>query len=154
MKYKSELYELLKLMNTLLTEHIRIHDAIFNPSLRARIPIPGIMKKIDFKELYENAVTVQEQLKDCLQTIVDIAEHGTSEDKTTCQGMKEYTICFLASNSKITEIAYELNQKARNENELSFNEYNRLVDQYQENEEQRLNKSGTMNKIVATLSEV
>lgn len=148
---KDELHTNLVLINDLLTRHIRVHEAIFNPPLRAKIPLPGIFKKINFEELYEEESVLQELLNERYLFWNEIAATGNDNDRELIQKMKDYTICFIASTSKLTEIAYELNLKAKAEAKLSYSEYNRLVSEYQDNEKQRLKRSSSMNEIVTLL---
>jgi hypothetical protein len=150
--FKKELYGIILMLNQLLTDNINIHEAIFNPPKRAAIPIPFIFKKINFEELYKSGNAIQEQIEQCFENLKSIK--GTELDQTLSEGIREYLICFMASVSKLTEIAYELYLKSRSQNKLSLSEYKRLIDEYQENEQQRLERSEMMNKIVSILQRV
>ncbi|WP_409276379.1 hypothetical protein V1499_23110 (plasmid) [Neobacillus sp. SCS-31] len=145
------LYDHLVVMNSVLTEHIQIHDSIFDPPLRAKIPIPGIFRKIPFDELYQRAARNQDKLEGCLLGLKGLTGVDMDDDRAAVQKIREYGICFLASSSKLTEIAYELDLKAQRKNKLSLKEYSRLVDEYRQNEQHRLSKGDSMNEIVSLL---
>ncbi len=138
--------DLLIQMNALLTKHIEVHDALFNPPLRSRIPIPIIMKKIDFKAQYEKAQDISNELEECLKKAVIMNKFGKMNN-ATYQTIDEYGQSFFASICKLTEVAYELYLKKERLNNLSLNEYNIKVEQYNEFEQIRIISSNKLNRL-------
>lgn len=141
---RQEIKNLLIQLNSLLTKHIEVHDSIFNPPLRSRIPIPFIMKKIDVKKQFEMAQDIQVSIGECLEKAHLIKSRGKM-DSATFQIIFEYGQLFLESVISLSVLAYELSLKAEGTNNLSFKEFNTMVDQYNENEQTRIGYSNRIN---------
>lgn len=143
------LYEFLVELNNLLTDHIYVHNAVFNPPIRAIVLVRGMMAKMDYERQYMISDGVLGELEQLFDLLSELEELGV--DKNVIKGVREYMIFFLASSSKLTEITYELHLKEINQSNMSTDEFNRLVDEYQSNEKYRVDEGKALNKIVASL---
>lgn len=139
--------ELLVQLDGLLSEHIEVFNSIFNPPLRAKIPIPFIMKKVDFLKLYKKSQSITKDLEVCLKKSLVMRDYGIINNDNH-QVISNYGECFLLSSSKLSGIAYELYLKAERKNNLSYGDYKEMVEEYKKNEEVRLSYGDEMNELV------
>ncbi|WP_066297897.1 hypothetical protein [Bacillus sp. FJAT-29937] len=144
---KQAIKELLIQMNELLSEHIEVHNALFNPPLRAKIPIPFVMKKIDMKVQYEKAQGILISFEECLDRAM-LMNKFNRMNNATYQTINEYGQYFLLSVGNLTNIAYELHLKAERKNKLSYKEFKDMVNEYEESERVRLSSGDKLNKLV------
>ncbi|MED3576099.1 hypothetical protein [Cytobacillus praedii] len=105
LKDREKIKELLIQMNKLLTDHIEIHNAIFNPPLRAKIPLPFIMKKIDFKKQSEKALQINNSVDEHLK-VAFVMNKFSKMNNSTYQTIYDHGQSFLLSSMKLSEIAH------------------------------------------------
>ncbi|MDP4086877.1 MAG: hypothetical protein Q8934_20125 [Bacillota bacterium] len=150
--YKEEMIGILIEINRLLTEHLKIQKSIFNPTLRAKITIPFITKKIDFEGLYEANKKIQDELYRTIRRMHNDKKE-LNVDPFIYGGIKDYGLLFNASSEKLTQIAYELHQKSTKQSKITDEEYDQLINEYQMFENFRMQKGSIIQKIAGMLAQ-
>ncbi len=147
---KQELINILVEIRHLVSEHLKVQRSVLDPSLRSRIQIPFITKKIDLESLYET----NRQIQANIYTIVKrIQKDKNNLDHLIYGGIKEYALLFHTSSDKLSQITNALHLNAIKQQKLTDEEYDKLINEYQLLENSRLQKGTTIQKIAILLAE-
>jgi hypothetical protein len=147
---KQELINILVEIRHLVSEHLKVQRSVLDPSLRTRIRIPFITKKIDLEGLYETNRKIQANI---YAIVKRIQKDKNNLDPLIYGGIKEYALLFHTSSDKLSQIANALHLNAIKQQKLTDEEYDKLINEYQLLENSRLQKGTTIQKIAILLAE-
>jgi DNA-binding transcriptional ArsR family regulator len=150
--YKQEVISILVEIRHLVSEHIKVQNSIFDPSVRSRVRIPFFSKKIDFESLNENLKKIQADIYKLIKKLQKDKKE-LNIDPFIYGGIKEYALLFHTSSDKLSQITLALHLEATKQKKLVNEEYNKLVNEYQLLENSRLQKGTTIQKIAILLAE-
>lgn len=132
--------ECLEDLFTLVKIHIDIDNEMFSPMFYEHLPIP------DFQEQYYKSRYVLNEIERLFEKV-----NEQRADRNVLKCFRDYLIFFLASSSKLAEMAYELHFRTLDESELSNDEAARLFNEYKSNERHRLAEGEKLNKMIYSL---
>jgi hypothetical protein len=135
-------------VDQILTNYLKIHDNIFKASIRKIIPIPGIFKKIDYKDhnrFLNDLLTKLNKANLGLENI-KILVLEKPEELTFINIFIEYVTALSNSMGKLRDICNKFQEKIDGERDYSMSEYNRDVSIYEESSEIYFNVGKQLNK--------
>lgn len=135
-------------VDQILTNYLKIHDDIFKASIRKIIPIPGIFKKIDYKDhnrLLNDLLTKLNKAHLDLKNIKNLLLEKL-EELTFINIFIEYVIALSNSMCKLRDICKKFQEKIDGERTYSMGEYDRDVNIYKESTENYFSVGKQLNK--------
>ena len=133
-------------INSSLTSYVKIHDQVFQKSIRLLIPIPGFFKKIPFGELSRQLTKLYSETALNETILKDLVRYKRA-DEDDCHTVIEYLHRLLLAMQRLQEICSRMVSKIEGTQKLSHSEYNQLVISYREAEEAYFQMGDQLNYI-------
>lgn len=119
--------KLILCVHDLLHRYIRVHDEIFKFSLRKIIPIPGIFKRIEYLQHFEDLYFILEEL----DGVLDQAEASSDIPMFLAAMLSTYLHALRETILELREMCGRLYEKAQGSTTYSHEAYKQDLQHYE-----------------------
>lgn len=140
---KNEAWE----VNDLLTEYVDLHNLL----LKSAGTFSSLFRKVNFQELYDKTIALQDKFKNKYSELEDFAKSDFEEkDKQFVDCLLSYTKALTETVSLLSVMYNALNEKAKG-NKLSFKEHMENDKKYQASIKNYLSYGNELNNLYKLL---
>lgn len=135
-------------VHILLTTYIEVNDHIFKPSIRKRIPIPGIFQKINYHSCFLKLSDIGAELVDLKNNFILLIEEfdGSTPEYKFIYVLTRYCEALLNTVFSLKSICFKTKEKIDGNSTYDYSLFDKDVEEYNNHVKNYLSYGDTVNQ--------